>query len=182
MSELLFECYNVPSVAYGIDSLFSLYNNMPSSGELIQCCHGRLCVVILLSSEPCMVHSHKFVTSMFLSQKKNQTLLMVYHGQEKIAILLVSVIFNFSHLQCFIFAIYTFFHVLSSIFQGETHKTMNTRKIILWKCYCVVRNQPIRHEYWSQRYFWSSLLTTHYISGAEKRRPEIRLCPQTGDN
>ncbi|CAH3183605.1 unnamed protein product, partial [Porites evermanni] len=33
MSELLFECYNVPSVAYGIDSLFSLYNNMPSSDK-----------------------------------------------------------------------------------------------------------------------------------------------------
>ena len=33
MSELLFECYNVPSVAYGIDSLFSLYNNIPDSGE-----------------------------------------------------------------------------------------------------------------------------------------------------
>lgn len=27
MSELLFECYHVPSVAYGIDSLFSYYNN-----------------------------------------------------------------------------------------------------------------------------------------------------------
>ncbi|XP_062616216.1 actin-related protein 5-like [Saccostrea cucullata] len=27
MSELLFECYHVPSVAYGVDSLFSLYNN-----------------------------------------------------------------------------------------------------------------------------------------------------------
>ncbi|KAF2068371.1 hypothetical protein CYY_010304 [Polysphondylium violaceum] len=26
-SELLFECYNVPSVVYGIDSLFSFYNN-----------------------------------------------------------------------------------------------------------------------------------------------------------
>ena len=146
MSELLFECYNVPSVAYGIDSLFSLYNNMPSSGELIQCCHGRLCVVILLSSEPCTVHSHKFVTSMFSSQKKNQTLLVAYHGQKKIAI-------GFSCLQfcpsmpCFIFAdIYTFFHVLSSIFSCKTHKTVNTRKIVLWKCYCVARNQPIRHE------------------------------------
>nr|XP_042906536.1 actin-related protein 5 isoform X2 [Parasteatoda tepidariorum] len=29
MSELLFECYNVPSVAYGIDSLFSFYNYRP---------------------------------------------------------------------------------------------------------------------------------------------------------
>ncbi|XP_067058147.1 actin-related protein 5-like [Acropora muricata] len=33
MSELLFECYNVPSVAYGIDSLFSLYNNIPNSDK-----------------------------------------------------------------------------------------------------------------------------------------------------
>jgi len=33
MSELLFECYNVPSVAYGIDSLFSLYHNFPVTGQ-----------------------------------------------------------------------------------------------------------------------------------------------------
>ncbi|XP_048586929.1 actin-related protein 5 [Nematostella vectensis] len=33
MSELLFECYHVPSVAYGIDSLFSLYNNTPNPGR-----------------------------------------------------------------------------------------------------------------------------------------------------
>lgn len=33
MSELLFECYNVPSVAYGIDSLFSLYYNSPNSDK-----------------------------------------------------------------------------------------------------------------------------------------------------
>ena len=32
MSELLFECYHVPSVAYGIDSLFSLHNNFTNSG------------------------------------------------------------------------------------------------------------------------------------------------------
>ncbi|XP_072176304.1 actin-related protein 5-like [Diadema setosum] len=29
MSELLFECYQIPSLAYGIDSLFSLYYNCP---------------------------------------------------------------------------------------------------------------------------------------------------------
>lgn len=29
MSELLFECYHVPQVAYGVDSLFSLYQNHP---------------------------------------------------------------------------------------------------------------------------------------------------------
>lgn len=138
MSELLFECYNVPSVAYGIDSLFSLYNNMPSSGELIQCCYGRLCVVILLSSEPCMVHPHKFVTSMFLSQTKNQTLLMAYHGQKKIAInwFQSSSILPIHALFRTCYDIYTLFHVLSSIFYCKTHKTVNTRKIIYGALLC----------------------------------------------
>ena len=31
MSELLFECYHVPSVAYGVDSLFSLQYNQPGN-------------------------------------------------------------------------------------------------------------------------------------------------------
>ena len=35
MSELLFECYHVPSVAYGIDGLFSLYYNQSQSSESI---------------------------------------------------------------------------------------------------------------------------------------------------
>ncbi|XP_036273652.1 actin-related protein 5 isoform X3 [Pipistrellus kuhlii] len=47
MSELLFECYRIPKVAYGIDSLFSFYHNKPktsiSSGLIIssgyQCTH-----------------------------------------------------------------------------------------------------------------------------------------------
>ncbi|OWK03368.1 hypothetical protein Celaphus_00007975 [Cervus elaphus hippelaphus] len=47
MSELLFECYGIPKVAYGIDSLFSFYHNNPknmiSSGLIIssgyQCTH-----------------------------------------------------------------------------------------------------------------------------------------------
>ncbi|KAM7326968.1 hypothetical protein ACRRTK_013335 [Alexandromys fortis] len=47
MSELLFECYRIPKVAYGIDSLFSFYHNMPknalSNGLIIssgyQCTH-----------------------------------------------------------------------------------------------------------------------------------------------
>lgn len=47
MSELLFECYRIPKVAYGIDSLFSFYHNVPknalSSGLIIssgyQCTH-----------------------------------------------------------------------------------------------------------------------------------------------
>lgn len=31
MSELLFECYSVPSVCYGVDSLFSLFYNQPKA-------------------------------------------------------------------------------------------------------------------------------------------------------
>ncbi|XP_005091585.1 actin-related protein 5 [Aplysia californica] len=31
MSELLFECYHIPQVAYGVDSLFSLYYNYPNA-------------------------------------------------------------------------------------------------------------------------------------------------------
>nr|XP_006818942.1 PREDICTED: actin-related protein 5-like [Saccoglossus kowalevskii] len=33
MSELLFECYHVPKVAYGVDSLFSLYYNQPKAAS-----------------------------------------------------------------------------------------------------------------------------------------------------
>jgi actin-related protein 5 len=34
MNELLFECYHVPQVVFGIDSLYSLYYNQPMQGEL----------------------------------------------------------------------------------------------------------------------------------------------------
>ena len=33
MSELLFECYHVPSVTYGIDAMFSLHKNHPCPGK-----------------------------------------------------------------------------------------------------------------------------------------------------
>lgn len=35
MSELLFECYDIPSVTYGIDSLFSFYHNKIGDNGLI---------------------------------------------------------------------------------------------------------------------------------------------------
>lgn len=36
MTELLFECYGVPAVAYGIDALFSAHHNLSTSdGELV---------------------------------------------------------------------------------------------------------------------------------------------------
>ena len=36
MSELLFECYHVPSIVYGVDSLFSLYNNHKSPSQCFE--------------------------------------------------------------------------------------------------------------------------------------------------
>lgn len=33
MNELLFECYNVPKVAYGVDSLFSFHQNSQKSQD-----------------------------------------------------------------------------------------------------------------------------------------------------
>ncbi len=36
MSELLFEAYGVPSVAYGIDALFSAYQNYSKRGVLLR--------------------------------------------------------------------------------------------------------------------------------------------------
>ncbi|XP_074654369.1 actin-related protein 5-like [Tubulanus polymorphus] len=39
MSELLFECYHIPELVYGIDALYSLYNNSPDTrnGLVISC-------------------------------------------------------------------------------------------------------------------------------------------------
>ena len=43
MSELLFECYNIPSLAYGVDALFSLYYNGTKFSGAVTClshvCH-----------------------------------------------------------------------------------------------------------------------------------------------
>jgi actin-related protein 5 len=45
MSELLFECYHVPSVAYGVDALFSLYNNQKITGITA---HVLECTTVML--------------------------------------------------------------------------------------------------------------------------------------
>lgn len=50
MTELLFECYQVPQLAYGIDSLFSFYQNMPvdrrySDGLVVSFGYHNTCVL-----------------------------------------------------------------------------------------------------------------------------------------
>lgn len=53
MSELLFECYHVPQVCYGVDSLFSLYYNHPSpetaDALIVDCGYQASHVVPVLS-------------------------------------------------------------------------------------------------------------------------------------
>ena len=51
MTELLFECYFAPSVAYGIDSLFSYSYNKGSSGLVISSSHSSTHVIPVLRSK-----------------------------------------------------------------------------------------------------------------------------------
>ena len=54
MSELLFECYSVPSLTYGIDSLFSYKFNRGRSGLIISSSHSSTHVVPVLNSKAVM--------------------------------------------------------------------------------------------------------------------------------
>ena len=54
MTELLFECYSAPSVAYGIDSLFSYKYNKGTSGLVIASSHSSTHVIPVLESKAVM--------------------------------------------------------------------------------------------------------------------------------
>lgn len=58
MSELLFECYAVPSVCYGVDSLFSFYKNMNGlqDGLIVSCGYHATYVIPVLNGSM-IVHS-----------------------------------------------------------------------------------------------------------------------------
>ena len=51
MTELLFECYHVPSLAFGIDSLFSYNYNKGGSGLIISSSHSSTHVIPVLNSK-----------------------------------------------------------------------------------------------------------------------------------
>ncbi|KAL9106760.1 MAG: hypothetical protein Q9227_008259 [Pyrenula ochraceoflavens] len=57
MNELLFECYNVPSVTYGIDSLFSYHYNKGTSGLVVSSSHTSTHVIPVLDSKPMLLNS-----------------------------------------------------------------------------------------------------------------------------
>ena len=52
MSEILFECYSAPSVAYGIDSLLSYKYNKGKSGLIVSSSHSSTHVIPVLRSKP----------------------------------------------------------------------------------------------------------------------------------
>ena len=54
MSEILFECYSVPSVAYGIDSLLSYKYNGGRHGLIISSSHSSTHLISVLDSKPIM--------------------------------------------------------------------------------------------------------------------------------
>ena len=54
MNELLFECYSAPSLAYGIDSLFSYKFNKGHSGLIISSSHSSTHVIPVLNSKAVM--------------------------------------------------------------------------------------------------------------------------------
>ena len=54
MSEILFECYSAPSVAYGIDSLFSYKFNKGNNGLIISSAHSSTHVIPVLYGKPIM--------------------------------------------------------------------------------------------------------------------------------
>ncbi|ODM19640.1 hypothetical protein SI65_04625 [Aspergillus cristatus] len=52
MNEILFECYSAPSVAYGIDSLFSYRYNNGRNGLIVDSSHTATHVIPVLDSKP----------------------------------------------------------------------------------------------------------------------------------
>ncbi|KAI9832709.1 MAG: Nuclear actin-protein involved in chromatin remodeling [Phylliscum demangeonii] len=52
MTEILFECYSAPSVAYGIDSLFSYYYNGGQTGLVISSSHSSTHLIPVVDRKP----------------------------------------------------------------------------------------------------------------------------------
>ncbi|KAJ6112413.1 hypothetical protein N7512_007737 [Penicillium capsulatum] len=59
MNEILFECYSAPSVAYGIDSLFSYRYNKGTDGLVVSSSHTSTHVIPVLNSKPILSSSSR---------------------------------------------------------------------------------------------------------------------------
>ena len=59
MNEILFECYSAPSVAYGIDSLFSYRYNNGTDGLIVDSSHTSTHVIPVMNSKPMLSNSSR---------------------------------------------------------------------------------------------------------------------------
>ncbi|XP_011506105.1 PREDICTED: actin-related protein 5 isoform X2 [Ceratosolen solmsi marchali] len=60
MAELLFECYNIPSIAYGVDCLFSYqHNNCPSDGLIISVGYQATHIIPILDGKADTANSRR---------------------------------------------------------------------------------------------------------------------------
>ncbi|KAJ5467935.1 hypothetical protein N7475_005687 [Penicillium sp. IBT 31633x] len=59
MNEILFECYSAPSVAYGIDSLFSYRYNGGTDGLIVDSSHTSTHVIPVMNSKPMLANTSR---------------------------------------------------------------------------------------------------------------------------
>lgn len=57
MSEVIFECYSAPSLAYGVDSLFSYYYNGGQTGLVVSSSYSSTHMIPVLNSKPLLSHA-----------------------------------------------------------------------------------------------------------------------------
>jgi actin-related protein 5 len=67
MSEILFECYGAPSVAYGIDSLFSYNYNGGKSGLIVSSSYTSTHLIPVLDQKPLLSHATRLNWGRFQS-------------------------------------------------------------------------------------------------------------------
>lgn len=67
MSEILFECYGAPSVAYGIDSLFSYHYNNGSNGLVVSSSSTSTHLIPVVNSKPLLSHATRLNWGRFQS-------------------------------------------------------------------------------------------------------------------
>lgn len=61
MSELLFECYHVPGICYGIDGLFSYHYNgfKEKTGLIVNCGHHTTHIIPVIKGTPDLINSRR---------------------------------------------------------------------------------------------------------------------------
>lgn len=75
MSEILFECYSVPKVSYGIDSLFSYKKNGGRDGLVVSSSYTSTHIIPVSESKPIMAHATRLNWARFHSADYLQKLL-----------------------------------------------------------------------------------------------------------